>query len=294
MCLERLKQALMNLQEKLAFYEEQLSITASPTQKFELKKEIQKCEQEIKKCEQEINKRKKIIEKYEINLISEQEQNLDKLLLIHELHSMGNNVQATIQQKFVEHKNSDCFFFKLEGRRLSEENTFQILLYLTINFSLQKQKLLQGNIWFGIKGGELNFHLTNCLIPYQNRQITSPRFIFIDNSHITVEVNSKGDEGNPSWVFSSSGKTSERFILEGSLVQKEWATVDAQDKPCHIEALFEVSKIDVDIAKCEDTWLYNSDNIGPNKRTFIKTQIINWLYEHKFKSHLSQVQLTYG
>ena len=51
MSKERLEQALRNWQEKLAFYEYELSLIASPVQRFELQKRIEKCEQKIKQIE---------------------------------------------------------------------------------------------------------------------------------------------------------------------------------------------------------------------------------------------------
>jgi septal ring factor EnvC (AmiA/AmiB activator) len=48
---EGLEQTLRNWQEKLAYFENELSITASSMQKFELQKRIQECEREIKRIE---------------------------------------------------------------------------------------------------------------------------------------------------------------------------------------------------------------------------------------------------
>jgi hypothetical protein len=49
MSKETLEQALSNWQEKLASYERELSITASSSQKFELEKRIEECQQEIER-----------------------------------------------------------------------------------------------------------------------------------------------------------------------------------------------------------------------------------------------------
>ena len=51
MSKEGLEKTLKNWQEKLAYFENELSITSSSTQKFELRKRIEECEQEIKRIE---------------------------------------------------------------------------------------------------------------------------------------------------------------------------------------------------------------------------------------------------
>jgi hypothetical protein len=51
---EGLEQTLRNWQEKLAYFENELSITSSSTQKFELRKRIEECRQEIQRITKEI------------------------------------------------------------------------------------------------------------------------------------------------------------------------------------------------------------------------------------------------
>ncbi len=54
MSLEELKQAKRNWEEQRAYYERELSITASPAQKFELRKRIEECKKKIKEIEAEL------------------------------------------------------------------------------------------------------------------------------------------------------------------------------------------------------------------------------------------------
>ena len=54
MSKEGLEQTLKNWQEKLAYFENELSITASSTQKFELRKRIEECQQEIQRITKKI------------------------------------------------------------------------------------------------------------------------------------------------------------------------------------------------------------------------------------------------
>lgn len=54
MSQEKLEQAKRNWEEKRAYYERELSIVANPSQKFELKKRIEECEQEIESLEKKL------------------------------------------------------------------------------------------------------------------------------------------------------------------------------------------------------------------------------------------------
>ena len=54
MSLEQLKEAKRNWEERRAYYERELSITANPEQKFELRKRIEECKKEIRRIEAEL------------------------------------------------------------------------------------------------------------------------------------------------------------------------------------------------------------------------------------------------
>ncbi|NEP54656.1 MAG: hypothetical protein F6K65_40035, partial [Moorea sp. SIO3C2] len=54
MSRQKQEQALLNWKEKVANYELELSITASPEQKFELRKKIEECEKEIERIQKEL------------------------------------------------------------------------------------------------------------------------------------------------------------------------------------------------------------------------------------------------
>lgn len=54
MSQEKLEQAKRNWEEQRAYYERELSIVANPSQKFELKKRIEECEQEIESLEKKL------------------------------------------------------------------------------------------------------------------------------------------------------------------------------------------------------------------------------------------------
>lgn len=56
MSYKNLEDALRNWQNKFAYYEYELSITASATQKFELKERIKECQEQINRLKQEISR----------------------------------------------------------------------------------------------------------------------------------------------------------------------------------------------------------------------------------------------
>lgn len=94
------------------------------------------------------------------------------------LPSLPNALQPEPENNFP-----DCLYMKLEGIPIepeSQENlefwktsnqTQQINLQLTINFSEQWESLGEGRIKFGLKGGELRLKLENSEIPYESRTL---------------------------------------------------------------------------------------------------------------------------
>lgn len=100
MSLEDLKQALNNWQERIAYYERELSINANPEQKFELQKRIQEGEQEIKRIKTKINSSQ---EDYEIKIIEQNTQSKsysqDRLI--------ADNKEVMMKDVFICHASED-------------------------------------------------------------------------------------------------------------------------------------------------------------------------------------------
>jgi hypothetical protein len=204
----------------------------------------------------------------------------------------------------------------------------KISLHLLINFSAQWQSLGVGRIKFGLKGGELKLKLTNCKIPYEDRRFVQPLDVSVqkerqdqkgnktktsiepswndgkakakvklgteqtenraDKFQITpYQISSKGSEVNPIWEFKV--ETGEPF-LEGTLGKEELGILTVSDKPCFIEATFEVSQRDVEFIEAEGLWL---KNIIPEQRTALDIALVKRLLKHKLTPYLSRVELQY-
>ena len=68
----------------------------------------------------------------------------------------------------------DCLYMSIEGRpriRASSPEPNQVVLFLTINFNEQIEKLPGGHVKFGLRGGELRLELTQGAIPYSSRKL---------------------------------------------------------------------------------------------------------------------------
>ncbi len=101
MSLENFKKALINWQEKLSYYEHEFSITASSTQKFELKKRIEECEQEIERIKKKINDSKADSERENI------EQNTQLKSSNKNRYIAVNNQENSMKDLFICHASED-------------------------------------------------------------------------------------------------------------------------------------------------------------------------------------------
>lgn len=205
--------------------------------------------------------------------------------------------------------------------------TQQIDLHLTIQFNEQWEALKGGRIKFGLKGGELRLKLENSEIPdharnlagaielveqnhqsasqldFEKKPLDSRRpFNFTVNGNQPKELKSPViqqtplsfchvtpivAEENPAWIFEAD--ISEQ-VLKGSLHQAKLATLNITALPCHVEATFEISKLDLFLTDAEGLW---PPDISRNKKAVLERLIIQRLLEPKFKPYLSKAELHY-
>ncbi len=180
------------------------------------------------------------------------------------------------------------------NRKKPDNNPESLELYLTINFNEQWEYLLGGRVKFGLRGGELRLILQNGTISLNARELhttleltiqkersqqtsqeskigieaslgekstlkgtaedkttaaTSDKFTFT-----SAQVSTKGDKGNPAWVFEIATGES---VLKGLLKNAKLATLTVTGQPCEVVATFEVSLRDVRITDGEGAWLVN-------------------------------------
>ncbi|NES21378.1 MAG: hypothetical protein F6K41_21220 [Symploca sp. SIO3E6] len=212
--------------------------------------------------------------------------------------------------------------------RQESKETEQIELYLTINFNEQWENLPGGRVKFGLRGGELRLKLEVGNIPYEYRGLNDPfeiavptdreqkegnerqrlieaalakgeptiKAIFSFNKKneqtdkiqfTTYQVTTKGSEENPAWVFEV--KTGEP-VLKGSLNNALLGTMNVTAKPCHVKAIFEVSKQDVYLTQAEGLW---PQDISRNKLAILERTMALWLLKKKLTPYISQVELHY-
>jgi len=206
--------------------------------------------------------------------------------------------------------------------------TEQIELYLTINFNEQWENLPGGRVKFGLRGGELRLKLEGANIPYENRGLNDPFKVAVETNReqqegnelqnaieasldkgeptvkanlsskkttgktdkiqfTTYQVTTKGSEENPAWVFEV--KTGEP-VLKGLLKSALLGTMKVTVKPCHVKAIFEVSKQDVYLTQAEGLW---PQDISRNKLAILERKMALWLLKNKLTPYLSRVELHY-
>lgn len=102
-----------------------------------------------------------------------------------------------------------------------------------------------------------------------------------------AQVTTKGLPDKPVWVFED--KTGESVLL-GSLIQAQLGTMEVTDKPCQVEARFEVSLRDVKLTDAEGLW---PPGVSDEKKAALDRGLVKLLLRHKFKPYLSRQVLHY-
>jgi hypothetical protein len=203
-------------------------------------------------------------------------------------------------------------------------------LYLTLNFSEQREQLSGGHIKFGLRAGELKLTLENAKVPYGLRTHFNPFKLSIDFERQKQEGHKTQRVAEGSWGGSKTGAkaklsneqtegSTDKFhlvvaqiepkgtpenpawnfrvetgepVLRGTLIRTKLATIEviAPEKPWYAEATFNISSRDVKITGGEGAWL---KNLIPEKRQALDIAIAKLLLKHKLKSPLSRVKLPY-
>ena len=193
-----------------------------------------------------------------------------------------------------ENRCPDCLWMGLKAIPVQSENI--ILLFLIITFNEQWEPLLNGHVKFGFKGGELRLRLENGQIPYDCRSLTGSFELSIKNERgesdpflsTLCRVTTNGSEENPGWVFERKMGSQ---VLKGSLPGEKLGTLTVIDKPCEVEAKFEVLLRYLHLTDAEGLW---PANISRNKQIVLKRAIAKHLLESKLKPYLSRTVLRYG
>lgn len=221
----------------------------------------------------------------------------------------------TLSAPEPENKCLGSLFLKLEAIVVNpvagNQQPQQIKLYLTIQFKEQRERLVGGHIKFGLKGGKLRVKLKNVEIPDTSNQLgrsyelavhKKQPLASIPHSEIPVNLPSQTNEllqlisckvavtGTPTrpvWIFQVDKDGS---VLKGVLKNTELATLDITEKPCYIEATFEVAPRDIHLSEAEGLW---PKNISKKKSVVIERAIIRRFLELKLSPYLSRQIMRY-
>jgi hypothetical protein len=217
---------------------------------------------------------------------------------------------------------------KIFQNRAKPEPTEQLNLYLTIQFNEQWESLPGGRIKFGLRGGELRLKLENGEIPLKNRELAGALELVVQKERQQQEgsetqssleatctdnkpgvkaninekktaartdkfqfdsyqVTPKGSDENPAWVFEV--KTGEP-VLKCLLKNAKLGVLHVIDKPCRLEATFEVTLKDVRLTEGEGLWL---SEISPTRRKILDMGLANLFLKRKLQPYLSRLELRY-
>lgn len=117
----------------------------------------------------------------------------------------------------------------------------------------------------------------------ENTAETTDKFQFS-----AAQVTTKGSPQIPAWAFEE--QTGEQF-LKGDISNQKLATVTVEEKPCTIEATFEISKRDVHICNYEGFWLLSLFS-EKQKLEILKRKIYKYL-QLESNLYLSRQELKY-
>lgn len=209
-----------------------------------------------------------------------------------------------------ENKCLGILFMKLEailvhpvGGNLQQPQ--QIKLYLTLQFQDQRELLVRGHVKFGLKGGRLRVKLKNAEIPASSNQLGRSYELVVPKKKkpedapsqttqtsepsqvISCKVAVLGTPTLPVWVFEVDKSGS---VLKGVLKNTALATLDVTEKPCYIEATFEVAPRDIHLSEAEGLW---PKNLSKKKSVVIERAIIRRFLEQKLSPYLSRQAMRY-
>jgi hypothetical protein len=239
----------------------------------------------------------------------------------------------------------DCVFIKLEGdfNSLSSSTKSKQAIFgtkkeefrkkaydaffdlkLTIRFGGEKIKVPFGNIWFGLKRGELRLKLVNGLIPIETQGLTFPLEnqktseiqkentkeieasissaipCFGTKARDATKISSKtgfnaylvstiGTECEPVWIFEN---ITEHPILKGQLNSAALGLVNLSSKSYAIIATFEVrGQQDISLIEADGFW---AQDIGRNKLAVLERYLFLKHIAPMLNPYLSFTEVCHG
>jgi hypothetical protein len=199
-------------------------------------------------------------------------------------------ILPTMYQINHENKFPNCLRIRLEGILVESE---QIDLPVEIEFNEQWESLRGGRVKFGLKGGILRLKLENAQIPDKLLNLTGLKELqetqATENFQLPsmCQITMNNSELNLAWVFELKMIGSQ--VLKGLLPQEKLGTLTVKDRPCCVEATFEVELRYVHITGVEGLW---PENTSPEKQRISTILIKKYLCE-SLQPYLSRSELRY-
>lgn len=233
----------------------------------------------------------------------------------------------------AENRFTDCLCMKLHSTPVQSEGaTFlelphssgvaikgQVVLKLTLRFSKQEIKTPGGQVWFGLRRGELRLKLKNGKIPLEkmglanlfeveieveeqlekgqesegtlavspNMKLKSASKTITKAKHKVRQVSNRGSEKEPVWEFEVKAGTDP--YLNGVLQEECLGTVEVNGATCIIEATF-VVRGQGDIHLLDSTGLFAAKNLSRNKTALLTREFFLRFIAPKLQPYLSQVK----
>jgi hypothetical protein len=197
----------------------------------------------------------------------------------------------TMYQINHENRFPNCLRIQLEGILGESE---QIDLPVEIEFNEQWESLGSGRVKFGLKGGILRLNLENAQIPDNLLNLTGLKELqetpATENFQLPsmCQITMNNSELNLAWVFELKMIGSQ--VLKGVLPQEKLGTLTVNDRPCYVEATFEVILRYVHITDVEGLW---PANIARNKQIVLERKIAEYLWKSQLQPYLSRSELRY-
>lgn len=196
----------------------------------------------------------------------------------------------------------------------------EIELQLTIRFGEYQYPANRGTITFGLRGGNLKLNVVNGKILLETFGLTrslktqfqieiqkensqeNDRGMSIKNPinmnaksrtketqkfvHEVSQVYTRGTEEQPTWVFQT--QNSDKIIV-GFLSQVKIGDLQVENKPCVVEAIFEITDENIEVTKTTGVWMNAQRNIlAVTQRAFLLKMI-----RPQIDPYISRAELLY-
>ncbi|WP_107670072.1 pentapeptide repeat-containing protein [Cyanothece sp. BG0011] len=165
-----------------------------------------------------------------------------------------------------------CVFLQVTPKS-SATSQGEFLLDLNLRFNEQEKALLNGQIKFGIKGGNLN-------LTVQQGKIIEPQL----NGNTLFKL-IESDDNSVVWhLISPTGQSTLKIDHSSPL-----ATIQSSNESVEVTVSYTVSLSDISITDVTGLWRHD---IHPNKHSILERKLAQFLWKERLSPEISRIQLT--